>query len=187
MSLKKQILEALLQLIRSGEDNDLNFQNISSFSGISMADIKSNFDTEEQLYDALSQSRINVHFEKSKNILGNPNPLQNLLNHDLELVYRINFFAKKYHSSSVAGAIGRKSIQDIQVKMHQHYEQILNTKVYLMPEDVQDSVLYAKFITHSLFFLTKENLDQILPADLTKESATRQIIESLFPKIDLGF
>ena len=149
MSLKKQILEALLQLVRSGEKNDLNFQNISNFSGISIADIKSNFDTEEQLYDALCESRINEHLEKSENILENPDPLQNLLNHDLELVYRIDFFGKKYHSSSIAGAIGRKSIQYIQVKMNQHYEQILNTKVYLMPEDVQDSVLYAKFITHS--------------------------------------
>lgn len=187
MSLKKQILEALLQLVRSGEKNDLNFQNVSSFSGISVIDIKSIFDTEEQLYDALSESRINEHLEKSENILRNPDPLQNLLNHDLELVYRINFFAKKYHSSSTIGTIGRKSIQDIQLKMYQHYEQILNTKVYLMPEDVQDSVLYAKFITHSLFFLTKENLEQILPANLSKESATRQIIESLFPRIDLGF
>mgnify|MGYP000052108617 CR=1 FL=1 len=187
MSLKKQILEATLQLVRSEDNTELSIQHLSDYSGISISNIESNYETIEQIINMIFEIGTSEHLAKSKVIIEKSDPLQNLLNHDLELVYRINFFAKKYHSSSVTGAIGRKSIQDIQVKMHQHYEQILNTKVYLMPEDVQDSVLYAKFITHSLFFLTKENLEQILHADLTKESATRQIIESLFPKIDLGF
>ena len=71
--------------------------------------------------------------------------------------------------------------------MSELYGQILESNAYLLPEDLQDSALYSQFITHSLFFLTKENLEHILPSDVTKEFATLQVIESLFPKIDLGF
>ncbi|GEM_PF-946340 len=190
MSIKKQILEATLQLIRSEDNTDLTIPHLSDFSGISIPDIESNYKTIEQIIYALYEFRINEHFEKSEDILRNPNPLQNLLHHDLEFTYRIHFANQKYAYNSTVSKLVIEYISyiaNIKTKMAKLYTEILESKAYLLPEDLQDATLYGKFVTHSLFFLTKENLDQILPSGMTKESATQQIIESLFPKVDLGF
>jgi hypothetical protein len=187
MNIKKQILEATLQLIRSEDSTDLNIPQLSELSGISIPDIELNYATIEQVIKDLFEFRRTEHFEKSEEILKNLDPLKNLLHHDLEFTYRVHFFTKKYKSDSTIGKVGRKSLKNTKVRMSELYGQILESNAYLLPEDLQDSALYSQFITHSLFFLTKENLEHILPSDVTKEFATLQVIESLFPKIDLGF
>ena len=188
MSLKKQILGATLELLRSDDNTDLTIPHLSDFSGISIVDIESNYETIDQIINALFEFQTNEHFEKSEEILKNADPLQNLLHHDLEFTYRVDFFTKKYEADSYMGKlISTESIKNTKEKMATFYWKILESKAYLLPEDLQDAALYSKFITHSLFFLTKENLKRILPSNMTKESATLQVIESLFPKVDLGF
>jgi hypothetical protein len=188
MSIKKQILEATLKLFRSEDNTDLSIPHLSDFSGISITDIESNYDTIEQIVNDLFEFRTNEHFERSEEILKNADPLQNLLHHDLEFTYRVDFFTKKYEANSYMGKLlSAEAIKNTKEKMATFYGRILESNSYLLPEDLQDAALYSKFITHSLFFLTKENLKQILPSSMTKESATLQVIESLFPKIDLGF
>ena len=187
MSIKKQILEATLELLRSDDNTDFTISHLSNFSGISIVDIESNYETLDPIINAIFEFRRNEHFERSEEILKNTDPLQNLLHHDLELTYRIEFFTAKYTHSSNVGKLGRESLVITKAKMAKFYEKILESKAYLLPEDLQDSALYSKFITHSLFFLTKENIKHILPSNMTKESATLQVIESLFPKVDMGF
>lgn len=187
MGIKKQILEATLELLRSDDNTDFTIPHLSNFSGISIVDIESNYETLDQIINAIFEFRRNEHFERSEEILKNTDSLQNLLHHDLELTYRIEFFTAKYPFSSNVGKLGRESIIRTKAKMAKFYGKILESKAYLLPEDLQDAALYSKFITHSLFFLTKENLKRILPSNMTKESATLQVIQSLFPKVDLGF
>jgi hypothetical protein len=95
--------------------------------------------------------------------------------------------SKKYNPDSTIIKLYRKDLSNVQFRMSKFYRQLLESKTYLLPEDFQDTAVYSMFIVHSLFFLTKENLENILPTDTTKESATLQVIESLFPKVDLGF
>lgn len=187
MSMKKQIVEATLQLIRSEDNTDLSIQYLSDYSGIPITNIESNYETIEQIINMVFELGTSEHLAKSKVIIENSDPLINLLNHDLEFTFRVNFMSKKYNPDSTIIKLYRKDLSNVQFRISKFYRQLLESKTYLLPEDFQDTAVYSMFIVHSLFFLTKENLENILPTDTTKESATLQVIESLFPKVDLGF
>ena len=187
MDKKTTIYTAALQLIRDQKVEELTIELLSQSSGLSEEEILATSGDIASTLDMVIAMRWELHYQQSQHILQNPHPLQNLLAHDTAIINNINNFILAVGSKATLGRTAYQVLTQAKLEMPKYYQKILDSKQYLLPETIQDSELYAQFITHSIFFLTTKNLTNVLHAETTESEVTQQIIESLFPKAVLDY
>jgi tRNA nucleotidyltransferase/poly(A) polymerase len=179
---KKQVIETALLLIKEDQVGDLTIELLSQRSGLSEQEILDTFEGLATIIDEVIVRSWTEHYKCSEKIITTPHPLQNLLAHDIAFINSIHSFIIALDSKVILAQKGFKALDQAKRVMPRYYQKILDSRQYLMPETTQDSALYSRFITHSIFFLTKKNLNKVMHSDTSESEITRQIIESLFPR-----